>query len=557
MKGSMGSATHTQSGYMDRDVKVYLQNHFRGSLTRDYPVAEFIRDVWKFDVGHLGLTADNANTKYKLPEDDCVAFLKGRSNKVAQSGQNWRVEGEACKALQNILNDLASQLPGALDRLGGDFLNLQDRTVQSTYANYKPDFFYTYEGDIQNQSWEFACSAGEVKKTPPSKKTSFEVSNMIEAKLLLQVSERITLCLSYIFIRRMQTYGLLPSDTQNAKRDREDGDSEDDTSNAPFAANEQPHVKKRRTKKPPATEDAKFVVDDDTWNKNRNKVTGYTLKELQLLKYLNELLSNGARISGWAFLVEDRMMSLWYADRIRVIKSVPFDMFTDSHYLLLMVGAHHFADMHAFGLNPLLSLPNDARYISSYDNMTLTLPTIVSGALPPPGASSSTIKAFDEGSVASSSDVQFTLKVDSKHPISTAYGTIGRGTTVIPVEATGDAAKLCGTGSLVAKLAFPLKNREPEDGFIRVIRRKMNENTEAQKFLKHIVDLKCSFTCDLTALGLPDAVIGNVADDLYRCFRALILPELLPLEQVDSPEELQKIVLGILAGTCTASSSRI
>lgn len=194
MKNSMGSAAHSQAGYMDRDVKVYLKNHFRGSLTRDYPVAEFVRDVWRFDVAHLGLTADNANTKYKLPKDDCLAFLMGRSEKVAQSGQNWRVEGEACNALQIILNNLASQLPGAVDGLDRKFLNLKDRTVKSTYAKYKPDFFYTYQGDIEKQTWEFACSAGEVKKKPPSFETSYEVNDTIQAMPLLQVSLMQYLC---------------------------------------------------------------------------------------------------------------------------------------------------------------------------------------------------------------------------------------------------------------------------------------------------------------------------------------------------------------------------
>lgn len=53
-------------------------------------MAEFIRDVRKFDVARLGLTEDNANTKYTLPRDDCLVFLRGHYfKKPALSGQYW------------------------------------------------------------------------------------------------------------------------------------------------------------------------------------------------------------------------------------------------------------------------------------------------------------------------------------------------------------------------------------------------------------------------------------------------------------------------------------
>ncbi|THH13320.1 hypothetical protein EUX98_g9739, partial [Antrodiella citrinella] len=50
---------------------------------------------------------------------------------------------------------------------------------------------------------------------------------------------------------------------------------------------------------------------------------------------------------------------------------------------------------------------------------------------------------------------------------------------------------------LIAKLEIPLESRPAEDKFMRMIRRKLNENDHAGKFLKHAVDLKCSFSCKM------------------------------------------------------------
>ncbi|KAI0071910.1 hypothetical protein K474DRAFT_485138 [Panus rudis PR-1116 ss-1] len=97
-------------------------------------------------------------------------------------------------------------------------------------------------------------------------------------------------------------------------------------------------------------------------------------EEIQITKYLNELLSHGIRQYSSGFLVEDQCISLWYADRYGVIKSVNFNWVKEPHYLLLVVAALLFADRQRLGFSPFVELDPKAPEKNPFAKATLRVP---------------------------------------------------------------------------------------------------------------------------------------------------------------------------------------
>ena len=64
-----------------------------------------------------------------------------------------------------------------------------------------------------------------------------------------------------------------------------------------------------------------------------------TENELQSAKYINEMMSHGVRDYATGWLLQDTTMTLWYADRMGLVQSAPFDIFGEPHLLLLLVAA--------------------------------------------------------------------------------------------------------------------------------------------------------------------------------------------------------------------------
>lgn len=285
-------------------------------------------------------------------------------------------------------------------------------------------------------------------------------------------------------------------------------------------------------------------------------------------------------------------MTLWSADRMGVITTVAFDIFSQPHYLILLVAAHHYGKPHDFDISPLITLPKkasdnsssssddpkDADYVAKsqkdkkpayqdlaravYHSGVLTLPSAISAALPAVDSNLSpeAKEAFDEGADFSLPAMAFNIALDEGRNINTSYGIVGRGTTVIPVTPRLSAFRGLQLEDsdeledfdvrLVAKLTFPVAERVPEDKFVRVIRRKLNEHKEGRDHLKHITDLLCSFHCkaDDPLLDLPRAKLGFLPADNLRCFRVLIMPEYMPLECISGPKDLQIIFIDVITG---------
>lgn len=225
-------------------------------------------------------------------------------------------------------------------------------------------------------------------------------------------------------------------------------------------------------------------------------------------------------------------MSLWYADRMGLVQTTPFDIFDEPHLLLLFVAALARADHQKLGVCPLLTFPSHTLIDKKFDNYN--------------GVTLDLQKAVDcDGKI--TRNLKFTIVPDCE--IHTDLGTIGRGTTVIPVKASGKAQKLFGKKHLIAKIAWPIESRHGEDMFIRKIRKKLKEKKPG--FLDHIVDLKCSASQTMEEVALPRAFM----DDLLRLenferrlLRCLVMEEYSPLESVRSVDEFKTIFVDAVKG---------
>ncbi|THH33278.1 hypothetical protein EUX98_g923 [Antrodiella citrinella] len=546
LRGSMEWSTRSTTGYVDPDVKAYLRHHFRGSVVRHYDVAKFLRQVWHFNINSLGL---EDGTEFHIDPSHFDNFLRGTWSKEPLTGNATRMEGNAAIAFHQIWEDISSQFPAGSQHQPMFFLNMKDRTVRGTYTKYKPDFGFSAMENIKMQHWDYLADCGEMKKL-----RVLQIIDRIKYQYRLTIN---ALRLQQVFGPNKKRKRLImrtrTSDDEEA--DSEDNDDADDDDDDDPDYTPGPSKRPRTTRKIPTLshvpEAATYTLDPSLWDEadDASELTG---PELQIAKYLNELLSHGVRTYATGFLLQDTTMSLWYADRMGLVQSEPFNVETQPHLLLLMVAAHHYGTPHDFGLNPLLSLPPDTHHLTSYHNMTLTLPTATSAILPPPDATSETNTVFDEGTGDALGSLQFQVDLDGNREINTAYGTVSRGTTIIPVVATQGtpSAAYWGASRLVAKFACPLETRQAEDRFIRVIRRKLNTDSKARQFLKNIVDLKCSFSCKMEdeCMRLPRAMMRRVADDVRRSFRVLVMPEYLPMERISSPHELQRIFIDVVTG---------
>lgn len=261
--------------------------------------------------------------------------------------------------------------------------------------------------------------------------------------------------------------------------------------------------------------------------------------ELQIIKYVHELGTNGIRSYSTGFLIQDYAMTLWYMDRMGVVKSVSFDFIEEPHFLLLYLAAIKYASPQQLRFFPLLQFPEPLLTpytLENYKDVVLDL----SGCQD----MQSTVLA----------DFRLLIDVDKEcRPLILPFSSIGRATIVIPAKAHSSskaALSLSGTSNVVVKISWQSKWRQAEDQNVRVARQALESQPSTKTLLKHIVDLKCSLTRSMAELGLPRAFMTRVAqdDDYERVCRILVMAEYLPLSVVSSAEHFKVIYLGAVRG---------
>lgn len=258
--------------------------------------------------------------------------------------------------------------------------------------------------------------------------------------------------------------------------------------------------------------------------------------ELQVVKYANECASHGVRSYATGFLVEDCDITLWYMDRMGVIKSSSFNFITQPHLLVYFIASVTLASLKQLGFLSLMNFPDartPAQLLGAYQDVSISLPH-----------ASDIQGCIHDG-------LHFDVAISDKRRMLTNYGAIGRATIIVPLKGNETTLVVCADASepMVCKISWQSRWRVGEDANIRIIRTKLEESESKKSFLDHIVDMKCSATYSMHDMDLPRAKMFGIADPIHeRVCRVLVLREYLPLHRVSSAAEFQCVFLDTVRG---------
>ncbi|KAI0073146.1 hypothetical protein K474DRAFT_1700506 [Panus rudis PR-1116 ss-1] len=617
-----------------------------GGFIPGYPVVDFVRNVWGFSPEHIPLGQTGYELKAQLIYAyDTTEYIKGKNYKSD--------ERNSCVVFADIFNELARLVKVNYDELMGshplssDFDRqlyfLCERILEGYYAGLKPDYAFVPKGSLDDRKiklhWQQTGSVAEQKKKKAieldgpgediiinpglllpdnsassagndvqpqnrrrGEKGAAKVPTRKDAKggrrgtplrnVVASGGETSALTVPSVTDGAVPT---LVSEAQQPDDDSEGGPLEGKgTLQPPVGEGEQPL---------PVTAAPTGSLPDAT-AAPKLKAGNVRNEDIQIAKYLNELLNHGVRQYGSGFLVEGDWITLWYADRFGVVKSVNFDWRKEPHFLLLVVAALVFADRQKLGFSPFVAVHPTAPEGDSFSTATLRIPGPKGAQDDEPneaGEANQKCGGEGEGRGGGEGDVQGSVqedvqgkgkgKDDDKEPIGndedktgakakhctldidgkeikntlqfsfdltpprrmrTAYGIIGRGTTVIPIKVTHDeitakAIRLDEDIPLVAKLAWQHVDRK-EDAYIRNIWQRLKNDPTATSMMKHIVDMKCSLSLSMDSpqINLPRAFMSMLpALSLMdmREFHLLVLESYEPLDHIANADQFKKVFL--------------
>ncbi|KAL4246384.1 hypothetical protein ABKN59_008220 [Abortiporus biennis] len=492
IKNPMSSAVDEDGKYLDDCIiDSYIRSHFSDVVHRNYPLLDFVRHVWSFDPSSI------PRKQYRLSRSDVNGYLQRFST------------GKWLESLmQNLQNSLGNSILST--DFNGTFLNLWDLVVEGNYAKQKPDASYTENTAISPdaQTWQSMGMAGEIKNTPNGNmdKERFCINDILIDLLRLEEVpyEYEEPSSSAPSLKRKVSSQAAVNDSSTSKRTKASNTTTSTPSSSTPASKDSPNV-------------TGIKVESDS-----DHLTNH---EVQILKYINELQCHGIRNYSTGMLFERRKVSFWYIDCMGVIKSQPFDFIEEPHYLLLAAAALKAADLAKLGISPFIKFPH---------------------------------RHADDNPVADENVLRFKMDMSDDRDLFNAYGAIGRGTTVFPIRAIQVANNLEkgrtrartsqkqqeSMEALVAKMSWPAERRKSEDGYIRAIIQKLQDNDEGKKYVRNIVEMKYSLTLKMDAeeLNFPRGLMKTFKEQSERrIFRVLILKRYEPLERIRSLEEFKKI----------------
>lgn len=238
------------------------------------------------------------------------------------------------------------------------------------------------------------------------------------------------------------------------------------------------------------------------------------------------------------FSVVDENITLWYADRMGIVKSRPFNIFKQLEYLVLLaVALRNPTQSTRYGVSPFVS-----HFWREGALRRLTFP--------PPHVSTET----------SYNNLQFVVVPDGE--TWAEWRVVGRGTRVIPVTASdGKTKSVCGRGPLVVKYSWPLRSAPREDIIVGTIRERIKRSCPPSWLLSKIVQVKASYTfkMDDAYYGLPRASMDlrQWQDAEERVCRVLIMEQHQPLESVRNSYEFEDVYYDVLDGAHLPASLRL
>ncbi|KAI0925209.1 hypothetical protein AcW2_005888 [Taiwanofungus camphoratus] len=465
---------------VDEGAKRYVRTHFRDKVHRGLSIHEFVRAVWNFTSAVMPNVAF-----YTLPIDSVNKYLQCRWEKNSYK--------PLVEILQHVLSQASSSNRPNLNRkrLGKlSFFRLRERTVKGHYAEaLKPDLAWGTAKCSQRRHWEWYLGFIEVKKgsrKPLKRKVdmrilprSLKMPTSPVCKPRVATSNKTVACASIRMpsgVKRKGTATVSEDiEPPPPKRSRSNANDDMDTN---MASVEHINVELNPDDQP--------VLTDD---------------EVQAGKYMNELLSHGIRSYATGCMIRDTTVTLWYGDRMGIVQSESFNFLQQPHLLVLILAAMDSADHEHMGICPFITFPRTSYH--EYSGAKLELDDQL---------------AID---VNENPLEKLVFDIDTARRVITEFGAVGRGTTVVPIKATGTAKIMFGKDDLVAKMAWPSKDRDAEDNFIRVIRTGLKEH--APRWVDHVVDLKCSVTRHMEEMDFPRIHMTGLLNYEERLFRIMIM----------------------------------
>lgn len=171
--GSLGPRNQNGSA-SDPVIKAHLAHFLVNKYDRQHPIVQFVKAVWGFDATDIPVRTGG----YSLDELACKQYLLG-TYKVTPAGKHVQHskkkaplpkpgERDAYEPLMAIFADLIGQARKALQLDDNDhrakLVNMRDRVMKGQYAEFKPDFVWSWvEGEL-SQLWTHTAVCGELKK---------------------------------------------------------------------------------------------------------------------------------------------------------------------------------------------------------------------------------------------------------------------------------------------------------------------------------------------------------------------------------------------------------
>ncbi|KAI0071905.1 hypothetical protein K474DRAFT_484836 [Panus rudis PR-1116 ss-1] len=340
---------------LDKHVKEYIKSelsHREGGFIPGYPVIDFVRNVWGFTPESI----PRGQTGYKL---DALLVYAYETSEYTKGKQYTSYERTSCAAFEDIFNGLAdlvetNQKEVAPLSQSAEFNSklyfLRERVLDGDYAGFKPDYASTKKGALDDRRkklhWERAGIVGEQKKHVPKEMEEVPLQGeiIIDPGLLLP-NEGASSVLNDVqpqHLRRVEKRS-----AKNRANKTDQGRSTPlqpvviaeekvsapaqgvNSGEEPMLVSEAQTGQPRNVSKdglPDGVDQIPLAeaepVDPASWT-NPSPATAEISKleagepgklrdeEVQITKYLGELLAHGIRQYASGFLVEDQWITLW------------------------------------------------------------------------------------------------------------------------------------------------------------------------------------------------------------------------------------------------------
>ena len=106
-------------------------------------------------------------------------------------------------------------------------------------------------------------------------------------------------------------------------------------------------------------------------------------------------------------------------------------------------------------------------------------------------------------------------------------------------------------------MSWPSIHRKSEADIIRIVRKKLGDHQEGRAYVRNIVELRCSLERTSAEMNLPRAFMTLPEPYEPRLFRALVLKEYLPLEQVESLDHFTTVYIHVFDGMLPTCPLRV